>query len=76
MSYYDKDLKRIIVLQHSMQFHDFEDTSNLLININTLNMNPKFTETILNSFIFARDIFCTNPARKFGIIDITHEVSS
>ena len=39
-------------------------------------MNPKFTEVTLNSFVFVRDIFCTNPAMKFGIIDITNEVSS
>ena len=43
-------------------------------------MNPKFTESkftavTLNSFIFVMDIFCSNPARKFVIIDIAHEVS-
>ena len=27
-------------------------------------MNPKFTEVILNSFIFVMDILCANPAKK------------
>ena len=46
-----------------------------IIKFVTVNMNPKFTEVILKIFIFVMDIFCTNPARrKFGIIDITHEV--
>ena len=35
------------------------------------NVNPKFTVITLNSFIFARDIFSTNHARKFGMIGIT-----
>ena len=39
-------------------------------------MNPKFTEVTLNSFIFVRDISYTNPAGKFGISDIKHEVTS
>ena len=34
-------------------------------------MNPEFTEVTLNSFILVMNIFCTNPARKIGIIDIT-----
>ena len=37
-----------------------------MIKIVTFNMNPKFTEVTLNSTI---------PARKFEMIDITHEVS-
>ena len=37
-------------------------------------MNPKFTEVTQNSFIFVMDIFYTNPARKFGMIDIKREV--
>ena len=37
-------------------------------------MTPKFTEVIPNSFNFTMDTFCTHPARKFGMIDITHEV--
>ena len=36
-------------------------------------MNPKFTKVTLNTFVMY--IFCTNPARKFGIIDITLDVS-
>ena len=46
-----------------------------MIKIVTFNMNSKFTEVTLNSFIFVMDIFCTIPARKFEMIDITHEVS-
>ena len=47
-----------------------------MIKIVTFNMNPKFTEVTLNSFIFVMDIFGTNLARKFdGMINITHEVS-
>ena len=38
-------------------------------------MNSKFTGVTLNSFIFVRYSFCTNHARKFRIINITHEVS-
>ena len=38
-------------------------------------MNPKFTKVTLNTFIFVMYIFCANPARKFGIIDITLDVS-
>ena len=38
-------------------------------------MNPKFTEVTLNSFIFVFNIFCINPAKKFGMMDVTHEVS-
>ena len=40
----------------------------------TFSMNSKLTEVTLNSFVFAMDVFCANPARKFGIIDITHKV--
>ena len=47
-----------------------------MIKIVAFNMNLKFTEVTLNSFIFVKDVFCTNPARKFGIIDIVHEISS
>ena len=39
-----------------------------IIKVVTFNMNPKFTEVTLNSFIFIMDIFCTNLARKFGMI--------
>ena len=38
-------------------------------------MNRKFPEVTLIIFFFFLDIFCTTPARKFGIIDITHEAS-
>ena len=38
-------------------------------------MNPKFTKVTLNSFIFVLNIFCTNLAKKFGMINITHEVT-
>ena len=38
-------------------------------------MKPKFAEVTLNSFIFVLNIFCTNLARKFGMINITHEVN-
>ena len=38
-------------------------------------MNPKFIKVTLNSFIITMNIFYTNLARKFGIIDITHDVS-
>ena len=51
-------------------YHSFEDTCNL-IKIVTFNVNPKFTGVALNRFIFTMDIFCTNPARKFGLIDFT-----
>ena len=44
-----------------------------IIKVVTFNMNPKFTEVTLNSFTFVMDVFCTSPARKFGIIDLTHE---
>ena len=37
-------------------------------------MNPKFTEVTLNTVNFVRDIFYTNLARKFGIIEITRGV--
>ena len=40
----------------------------------TFNVNPKFTEVTLNNFIFVMDIFWTNPARKFGLNDVTHKV--
>ena len=46
-----------------------------IIKVVTFNINPEFTEVTLNSFLFVMVIFCTNPARKFGMIDITHEVS-
>ena len=50
-----------------------------MCNLNNLivafNMILKFTEVTLNSSIFVVDIFGTNPARKFGIIGFTHEVS-
>ena len=39
-------------------------------------MNPKFAEVTLNSFIFVMNIFCTNPARKFGLINNTHGLIS
>ena len=51
-------------------YDSFEDTYNL-IKIVTFNVNPKFIGVALNRFIFAMDIFCTNCARKFGVIDIT-----
>ena len=38
-------------------------------------MNPKFTEVTMNSFILIMNFYCTDPARKFGMIDIEHEVS-
>ena len=44
-----------------------------IIKFVTFNMNPEFTEVTLNGFIFVMDIFCTNPARKFGMIDITFD---
>ena len=50
-------------------------TADTSFKVVTFNMNPKFTEVTLNSFIFVMDIFFTNLARKFGIISITHEVS-
>ena len=62
-----------------MQYQDFADLKIpvvQIIKIVTFNMNPKFTEVTLNSFIFVRVIFYTNPARKFGLSDNTHEVSS
>ena len=34
-------------------------------------MNPMFTKVTLISFIFAIDIFCTGPTKKFGIIGIS-----
>ena len=76
---FDKELKGKIVLQQSIQYQDSSITVLkipviLIIKFVTFNMDPKFTEVTLNSFIFAMDIFCTNPARKFGMIDITHEV--
>ena len=43
-----------------------------MIKIATFNMNPKFTEVILNGFVFVMDIFWTNPARKFEIINIRY----
>ena len=46
-----------------------------IIKVVAFNINPEFTEVTLNSFLFVMDTFCTNPARKFGMIDITHEVS-
>ena len=30
----------------------------------------------MNSFIFVMNIFCKNPASKFGMIDITHGLVS
>ena len=49
-----------------------------IIKIVTFNMNSKFTEVTLNSFNFVIfwDIFCTNLAWKYRIIDITHGFSS
>ena len=44
-----------------------------IIKFVTFNMDPKFAEVTLNGFIFTMDIFCTNPARKFGMIDIAHK---
>ena len=35
-------------------------------------MNPKLAEVTLNSFTIVMNIFLTNPARKFGMIDSTH----
>ena len=35
-------------------------------------MNPKLAEVTLNSFIIVMNIFLTNPASKFGMIDSTH----
>ena len=58
------------IIFNSRIYHSFEDTCNL-IKIVTFNVNPKFTGVALNRFIFTMDIFCTNPARKFGLIDIT-----
>ena len=61
----DKELKGNIVLQHYVQK---QDPSGLkipvieIIKIVTFNMNAKFTEVTLNSFIFFTDIFCTSPA--------------
>ena len=46
-----------------------------IIKIVTFNMNPRFKEVTLNSFVIVMYNFCTNPARKIGITDITHEVS-
>ena len=43
-----------------------------IIKVATFNVNSKFTEVTLNSFIFVVDIFCTYPARKFEMIDIIH----
>ena len=40
----------------------------------TFDMNPKFTEVTLNSFVMNGS--CTNPAKKLEIIDITNEASS
>ena len=37
----------------------------LIIQTVTFNMNQKFSEIILNSFIFVMDIFCTNFTRKY-----------
>ena len=39
-------------------------------------MNPKFAEITLNIYIFVMNIFCTDPARNFGMIDITHGLVS
>ena len=38
-------------------------------------MNPSFVEVTLDSFIFAMEIFSTDPARKCGISDTKHEAS-
>ena len=46
-----------------------------IIKIVTFNVNPRFTEVTLRSFIFVRDISRTNPARIFGIIYIKNEVN-
>ena len=40
-----------------------------------VNMNQKFTK-VTKVFIFVIDTFCTDPARKFVIIGITHHQSS
>lgn len=47
-------------------FHPFRR----IINVVTFYMNARFADVTLNSFIFVIDIFCTNCARKFGMIDI------
>ena len=39
-------------------------------------MNPKIAEVTQNSFIFVMTTFCTNPAKIFRMIDITHELVS
>ena len=58
-----------------MTYQSFEIYKIKIIKVVTFNVNPKFTEVQPNSIIFAMDDFCTNPARKFGIIDLTHEAS-
>ena len=61
-------------LYYTRIHHSFEDTCNLNNKFVTFKMNPKLKEVTLNSFIFAMDILFTNPGRKFGMIDVTHEV--
>ena len=74
-----KELKGKIVLQNSMQYTRVLQILQIpvieIIKVVTFNMNPKFTEATPNSSIFVMNIFCTNLARKFGMINITHEVS-
>ena len=43
-----------------------------IIKVVTFNVNSKFTEVTLNSFIFVVDIFCKYLARKFEMIDVIH----
>ena len=48
----------------------------VIIKIVTFFMNPKFAEVMLNRFFFVINIYCTNPTRKFGMIDMTHGLVS
>ena len=72
---HDEELKGKILLQHSMQYQGslqvLEISVVQIIKFVTFNMSPMFTKVTLNSFIFAMNIFCTVPRRKFGIIGIT-----
>ena len=54
----------------------FEVYTNFIFIRISFYTNPEFPEVTLNSFIFVMNIFCKNPASKFGMIDITHGLVS
>ena len=59
----------------NQMYNEFKKTADTSFKVVRFNLTPKIAEVTLNSFIFVLDIFCTNVARKCGMINITHDVT-